>query len=134
MSVGKIKALPIESLGGTSYLEKSTAFRYNIQSPLGAAYQTNQLYRTQLQCTQDTTLYGVLQGDLPKGDVHGSVSGPNLLLFHQLSAIAVDSVDNHSLSLSCSLLSTTHNFKNNIRTQYAAWLKKKQNKNTYSVA
>ncbi|KOS44704.1 hypothetical protein ACN38_g4371 [Penicillium nordicum] len=68
----------------------------------------------------------VLQGDLQKGDVHGSVSGPYLYppsIIHHPSATAVGSViiipgPFHAV---CSP-STTYNVNNNVRTGYAAYI------------
>lgn len=65
---------------------------------------------------------GVLQGDLQKGDVHGSVSGPDLPLHHP-SATAVGSMiiipgPFHAVSSP----STTYNVNNNVRTRYAAYI------------
>lgn len=79
--------------------------------------------RTQYSVHKILLLYvGVLQGDLQKGEVHGSVSGPDLPLHHP-SATAVGSVITipgpfHAVSSP----STTYNVNNNVRTRYAAYI------------
>lgn len=73
--------------------------------------------------TQYSTLYFVLQWDLQKGDVHGSVSGPDLPL-HQTSAIAVGSAIIIPVPFNA-VSSTTYNMNDNVRTTicwYAAYM------------
>jgi hypothetical protein len=67
-----------------------------------------------------STLYSVLQWDLQKGDVHGSMSGPDLPL-HQPPAIAVGSVIIISVPFHA-VSNTAYNMNDNVRTRYVDML------------